>query len=155
MADIPTLAAYLRYFNIEPQMDTFLQRKKMQKLVYLMDRVGLDVGYHFSWYLYGPYSSGLTRALFEMIEQHDITPAHLTADEERRLQHLREFLGDDITSTRQLELIASLLYLRNFTNGRVSRDEIVRILGEKKPQFSEREIIACWNRLQDLRPANG
>jgi uncharacterized protein YwgA len=41
-------------------MGTFENRIKLQKLVYILKSLGVDFGYDFTWYIYGPYSSDLT-----------------------------------------------------------------------------------------------
>jgi len=63
------LFASLRVLGIHPKMDTFADRKKVQKLVYLLDKV-FDLGFDFSysWYLHGPYSPEVTSLVFDVIE---------------------------------------------------------------------------------------
>lgn len=123
----------------------------MQKLAYLMREAGLDIHFNFSWYLYGPYSPGLTEMLFDMVEQRPPAKA-LTKSDERRLENLRLFLGDDIKSTRRLELLASLLYLKRIAKDHgYAKNEIIGILKKKKPQFTEEEIEQSWNKLENFR----
>lgn len=51
------------------RMDSFSERLKYQKMVYLMQLFGIDLGYRFEWYLRGPYCTELTADGFE-IDKH-------------------------------------------------------------------------------------
>lgn len=42
-------------------IDRFNDRLVLQKAVYLAQAAGIGLGYHYRWYLYGPYSPALTR----------------------------------------------------------------------------------------------
>ncbi|MDI4235892.1 hypothetical protein OZ411_24070 [Bradyrhizobium sp. Arg237L] len=53
---------------------------RLQKVVYLLDRMGLDSGFSYEYYHYGPYSEDLA----EKIED-DIVFGHLHASQRRRL----------------------------------------------------------------------
>jgi len=51
---------YSEVFEKSVRMSTFMDRLKLQKLVYILHSEGMDLGYDFTWYIYGPYSSTLT-----------------------------------------------------------------------------------------------
>jgi len=147
------LFAALKAAGLDPSVATFEERKKVQKLVYLLQLFGVRLGFQYSWYLHGPYSPGLTRVLFEGLE--DSGPlnvsAELTADEAKRIQKLKHFLGDHIRSTDFLELLVSLDYVKKEgASSGVKKKDVIRVLSEKKPFFSDREISDCWERLTDL-----
>jgi uncharacterized protein YwgA len=143
-----SFVSYLAHFNINPSMETFQERKKLQKLAYLMREAGLDVPFGFSWYLYGPYSPGLTEMLFQMVEQKPQGKV-LTREERKHLEDLKQFLGEDVESTKRLELLASLQYLRRVAKDHgYAKNEIIAVLKKKKPQFSDDEIGQCWNKLE-------
>lgn len=151
MTSSDKLYSYLRYIDAEPSMDTFQQRKRMQKLVYLMKEFGAgDINFYFTWYLHGPYSPGLTRTLFDMIENPEIQlqEVRLTHEEQKKLDRLKAMLKDDMNSISRLELLASLHYLKKINKEyKASKEEIVSILKEKKPQFTDEEIEYCWEKL--------
>ena len=63
------LVACLKTLGFKPNMQDFSERKKVQKLIYLIQEVaGISMGFDFNWYHHGPYSPGLTKVLFELEE---------------------------------------------------------------------------------------
>ena len=50
--------------NLPFKIDGFMDRLIMQKAVYLAQAAGVNLGYYYQWYLYGPYSPSLTRDEF-------------------------------------------------------------------------------------------
>ncbi|MCV0352566.1 MAG: hypothetical protein K5863_21015 [Nitratireductor sp.] len=43
-------------------------RLRIQKAVYLAQAAGINLGYHYSWYIKGPYSTGLTQDYYQLAE---------------------------------------------------------------------------------------
>jgi uncharacterized protein YwgA len=43
-------------------------RLRLQKAIYLVQAAGADLGYRYSWYIKGPYSTGLTQDYFALAE---------------------------------------------------------------------------------------
>lgn len=39
-------------------------RKKLKKIIYLLEVVGIDLGFRFNWYLCGPYDIHLTDMVY-------------------------------------------------------------------------------------------
>ena len=149
------LFACLRMLGMNPKMETFSERKKVQKVVYLLDKVfHLNFGYSYNWYLHGPYSPELTRIIFDVIEKEreDIAePVELSNEDKEKIRRLKTFLNDDIESTDTLELLVSLHYLLNCWPESDSRVEnAANFLKSKKPYFSDEEISNALKRLQDL-----
>jgi len=54
----------------------FNTRLKIQKYVYLSRRFGLDLGYDYSMYRYGPYSPSLADAYYELAENTEQASRH-------------------------------------------------------------------------------
>jgi uncharacterized protein YwgA len=148
------LFACLRNLGIEPNMDTFRERKRMQKIVYVIQHFGIKLGFDFTWYLYGPYSPDLTTAIFDVIERNfQVEERRLSPKEQKILSSISNFLGEDINSTENLELLGSLIYLKDFNENsmvkhKASKQEIISILKERKPHFSDEEIEYQWKRLE-------
>jgi uncharacterized protein YwgA len=155
MNETDRLFACLKMVGINPKMETFSERKRVQKMVYLLDKVfHLNFGFSYNWYLHGPYSPELTRIIFDVIEKEreDIAkPAPLSTADKAKIARLKLFLNDDIESTDTLELLVSLHYLLNCWPESDSRVEnAVNFLKSKKPYFSDEEISNALKRLQDL-----
>ena len=47
--------AIFRYLDTALSVETLEQRLIMQKVIYLAQRAGVDLGYRFRWYVHGPY----------------------------------------------------------------------------------------------------
>ena len=47
----------------------FQKRLILQKTAYLAQATGVHLGYHFSWYLRGPYCSALTSDAFDVVSE--------------------------------------------------------------------------------------
>jgi hypothetical protein len=50
-------------------VDDLNDRLRLQKAIYLIQAAGADLGYRYSWYLKGPYSTALTQDYFAVAEQ--------------------------------------------------------------------------------------
>lgn len=137
-------------FNLleqELSVDTFSDRKKLQKLVYLTENFGIDLGFTFSWYVYGPYSSKLTRVMFDK-DQGTSSKLASIPNLKDKIKNLRNFLGDDITSSDKLELLASVHYIACIIDDPTSRKtEVFNIIGEQKPQFTKEEVENAYSKI--------
>ncbi len=145
------ILSYLEALDISPQMERFGERKRLQKLAYLLKMWGLDVPFEFSWYLHGPYSPGTTRLLYEIAEKRNVAAEKLRADEIRKIAEFKGFLGEDLKDSDKLELLASVHYLRKQARevGAPDNDALL-VLKAKKPYFSDQEIQECWKKSLQL-----
>lgn len=114
------LKLLLDELDVEPVIRTVSQRKAVQKSVYLAQLSGVDFGYHYNWYVMGPYSPGLTRdyyalekALAEGDQSYD--SRELRGAVRRKLDAIKPLLtvpdGVQLNQANWLELVASLHYL--------------------------------------------
>jgi uncharacterized protein YwgA len=141
------LAACLRILGISPKLETFPERKLLQKLVYLLQKSGVDLQFCYNWYLHGPYSPDLTRILYEMTESCSSSPTELNSLEVDRINRLKSFLGEDIRSPDTLELLVSIHYLRDRARALGASDEdVIEAIKKTKPYFTDEEIRQCWQR---------
>lgn len=149
------LFASLRVLGINPKMDTFADRKRVQKLVYLLDKVfGMRFNFFYNWYLHGPYSPEVTKLVFDVIERRQVIrsdPGVLSREDARRIHRMESFLGDDIDSNDRLELLVSLHFLMQYLRPpKVTMKDIVTFLKSKKPYFTDDEILDCIDQLKML-----
>ncbi len=93
---------------------SFKDRLILQKTVYLLQAFGLYLGYHFNWYLRGPYSITLARHGYELVDIYDRLPSAAFADEnaEKRFNSFLLFMSEIKEDAEMLELLASLHFLR-------------------------------------------
>jgi uncharacterized protein YwgA len=137
-------------------MATFSERKRVQKLVYLLDKVfDMKFGFSYSWYLHGPYSPEVTKIVFDVIEDRQAAsadPKVLSSEDLRKIDRLKAFVGSDICSTDQLELLVSLHFLLDHSKSLgLEKEEVVSFLKSKKPYFTDQEINGALGRLQKLQ----
>jgi len=109
--------------GVDPKLETFRDRLILQKSVYLLQGLGLPTKFGYGWYLRGPYSPALTRAVFQEVveaERHEEASHedYLLASETREqvsvLKRLRrQALEVGLAEDKWLELLASMHFYKN------------------------------------------
>jgi uncharacterized protein YwgA len=99
-------------------IDRFTDRLVLQKVVYLVQAAGAQLGYQFHWYLRGPYSSLLARDGFgigaEVANGEDESNQwHLSPESRRRIANVKRLIGKTKQEElpQRLELLASVHFL--------------------------------------------
>jgi uncharacterized protein YwgA len=143
------LLSCLKAVGLDLNMDSFSDRKKMQKIVNLIQEAGVQLPFNYSWYFRGPYSSTLADSLYKIVRENIIDEEQLSDHELAKIQKIKNFLGEKIHSADYLELLVSLLFLkRRSSEDNISEEDIFRVIKENKPYFTEQEIRNCWNDLK-------
>jgi uncharacterized protein YwgA len=141
-ASLITLKLFLDELGIPTNIETVDKRKLIQKAVYLGQRSGVDLGYRFSWYLMGPYSTSLTHDYYKLTEapndtDHDYEKRKLKDPFKERLAKARVLfeVPENISITKEnwLELLASVDYLRKIS--KFNDEEIRNKLRDEKPHL--------------------
>jgi uncharacterized protein YwgA len=146
-----------------PELTTFGDRLRLQKLIYIVQMGGLDLGYRYNWYLRGPYCPGLTRDAFLLREE--IAAGENAYGDYELSKEAQEMLcaakaiwspddGSGSPSNEWLELLASLHYLKNvayWPGNNVTKERVFEKLMEAKPHFANQHQLmeAAWRRLQE------
>lgn len=121
---LTTLKLFLETLGTNTRIDKLDDRKRVQKTIYLGQLTGVDLGYRFGWYLYGPYSPELTRDYYSLATLHnDPTPEQwkLNDNVKERLQQILPLMEPPVnlksvlTIEDWLELVASYHYLRSIS----------------------------------------
>lgn len=132
-------AIYERVYGSPFTYGDFENRKKLQKAVYLLENMGVDVGdYSFSWDSYGPYSLNLDCEASQLDEgiQQEFSFSSFAEDAFNRLRKIAEANTKyDISSW--MECIASMHYLKNVF--RIQEDNVISELVRRKPHLSDTE----------------
>jgi uncharacterized protein YwgA len=138
--------------HVDSSMETFANRKLLQKLTYMIEAFGIDLGFRFSWYVHGPYDKRLTSVLYQDgTNESDRPVPDKYLDEEAKLKNLQDFLDKDIKSSRTMELIVSLHYLQRLSQKTPrSDDEIIENLLNLKPHFEEHEAKYYLKRIKQF-----
>jgi uncharacterized protein YwgA len=151
--------------GIEINLDRFSQRFNVQKRVYLIQIVGVDLGYRYGWYLRGPYSSTLTADAFALRDEaadgeQDHFGCSLTPEQVEKIEKARSLwaLPNDVAVSNDewLELLASLHYLRHIAYWPKGTPKdfaaVFSKLVESKPHFARANAVArqAWERLAEF-----
>ena len=133
----------------EFSMERFSDRLKLQKLVYLLQAFGVYLGYDFSWYLRGPYCSLLAHNGFSLQEIYDMIPAGIKLRSRRDRDNFTRFLRfvkdkkiDD------LEIAASLHYLKKVHGGQISDEGIIKRVTKKRDSFTREQVDGIWKEMK-------
>lgn len=121
-------------------MDNFDNRLIYQKIIYLLQNYGLSLGYGYSWYVKGPYSSELAKTLFNITPQVTAESASFVFHENdlilRKLTEFKSILSHEIRNPLFLEVLASIVFiqksLRLLENTQV-KNELLKL----KPKLKE------------------
>ncbi|MDL1867757.1 hypothetical protein FBR06_11160 [Betaproteobacteria bacterium PRO4] len=115
------LKLFVQGLGIDGEIDNFQGRKDFQKAVLLGQSIsGIDLGYRFNWYLYGPYSPALARDYYQIAEAIEFGDReyekHYLVDAIReKLDGIRSLFNvpEDLNLSQSdwLELLASWHYL--------------------------------------------
>ena len=145
------------------KMDTFDDRLILQKAVYLAQAKGVNLGYYYSWYLYGPYTSALARDAFEIERElgegfDDSEGWQLDEDCQNLLEKLTGLFREEDRATLalKLELLASVHFI-------VRRKQVDKVTAEKirvkleafNKNFTEGEIKTALVELKDYGLLSG
>ena len=146
------LIAALNAIGVSPRMETFADRLRLQKIVWLMQRFGVRLDFNYHWYLHGPYSPELTRNLYEIVQSNVAKYEQIGPRDLARIDALRSVLGEDLVSADKLELLASIDFLRDAA-GPLTKEEVTSFLLETKPYFNEKLVAECWEKWLQLDSA--
>ncbi len=139
----------MQVFDLQTQVATFQQRLILQKAIYLAQAKGVNWGYHFSWYLYGPYCRALTDDGFAAQGEGDEGAEGWELDEATRstLVEVKRLIGateDHSQLARRLELLASVHFLIKTQQGQRDDPEgLEDTLREYDKIFNTDEIRAA------------
>lgn len=139
------------------RLDSFVERKLLQKRIYFLQEFGVDLGYFLGFYVYGPYSSDLTDDVHFLKRQMKQAPgtvelSELSADEKKALKKAKEFLskyeGNKVETAYWLELLSSLHFLwKHSYIKEKTMEKIFNRLREKKRIRNTGDLEAAWTHL--------
>lgn len=58
----------LKEVGVAPKIESMEDRIKIQKAIYLIQEAGVQLGYHYSWYIRGPYCTSLADDYYKISE---------------------------------------------------------------------------------------
>ena len=138
-------------------------RLRLQKTVYLLQAHGLQLGYGFGWYKYGPYSQDLVYDAYSVLESEsehyakECQPLEFVGESLEKLNRFSGILGKNLHDLRMLEMIASVDFICRTWRPDTTVDNIAerfrghkKVLFDKKP-FEDKEIQEAFCIHKNLR----
>ena len=128
--DIPitNLSAFFETMGKKVSMDKFDDKLELQKIVFLAQNYGIELGYPFEWYIRGPYCKQVSvdahRVLDKPTESKEINV------DENKVKEFGAILKPYINNTEWLEIAGSLVYLRKENYAGVELENILGYLLE-------------------------
>ena len=134
--------------GLDFKINSFQDRLIMQKSVYLAQTAGVNLGYYYHWYLYGPYSPSLTRdeyaiAMDISADMDESKGWKLDERSSQRLEEIRSlFTGLERDKlAKKLELLASVHFLIDRRQvSKVDTSRITATLRRFNKPFSEQDV---------------
>jgi len=124
------------------RLDSLDNRINFQKTIYLLKEMGaIKEHYHFSWYIFGPYSSEAAKDGFNLINDDTDKIINVSEDFDDKINKFKELKGHGGREIKWLELLSCIHYIRKKETK--EKDEVFKILKTKKPYFDN---INLFNR---------
>lgn len=132
-------------------LETINDRILLQKKVYLAQDIGLPLGYGYSWYIHGPYSTDLTAVAYQIIPEGDTAIENHSLKEPyasmiTKVNSLESVIDErnlTISVVQWYELIASIAYW--YKRGYNTEEKALEKIHATKPQFTEEQIKAGYS----------
>lgn len=121
-------------------MLTFGNRLKLQKYIYLMQALfKLNIGYEFSLYHHGPYSTELAKNGFQIQNFEEMKPLRFKDDEaEKRFSSFVNFIKPHKDDIEWLEIASSIHILKTLYPTE-NDEQIIKRVKEKCHEFISKE----------------
>jgi uncharacterized protein YwgA len=122
--------------------ESFENRLRYQKIIYLLQYFDLPVGFRFNWYVRGPYSPPLTDIIYSihynpsLWEQSREIEFKEENEVEEKIYNLKILLGEKLEDWEYLEIFASLAYIKE-NNPSMTNDELTARLEKLKPFITD------------------
>ena len=130
-----------------PKMNNFSDRLLLQKKVYLLQELGLNLGYNFTLYIYGPYSSQLASDGYKS----DLNDEISIGDdfEDVTFKKLEELERDHKDDSLWFELLGTIVYL--VKQKKKNKQEVIGDIKENKSYlYQEKTFEEAWERLTSI-----
>lgn len=133
---------YSKLFHESFSYDAFEKRLKMQKGIYLLEELGVDVGdFAFGWYKHGPYSQRLQDEMFwaNSMSESEIKFSQFAQENIEKISKCLADKHEGYTDSQWAECLASLYYLKkNVLPSSCKDQDVVCKLQELKPHLNNK-----------------
>ncbi|WP_192847455.1 hypothetical protein [Aureimonas sp. AU40] len=130
--------------NEADDIQSVSERVRIQKAIYLAQVMGVNLGYSYSWYVKGPYSTSLTRDYYALQDSADevdgeIAGKTLHPDLLDKMSNIRHLLAKPVEVAldkwQWYELLASMHFL--LVASRYNFERACQVLRDTKPHLSD------------------
>jgi len=146
MANKLLLPVYKKVFGYDFSYKSFDDRLQMQKMVYLLQEEGINIGdYGFDWYKHGPYSQVLLDDM-HLEDGTECIEIHYTKGVEDSLNQLKDIFHEEEAQEKYgmknwTECLASIHFIKNKEMGsRASKEDVIRVLMNRKPHLDDKDL---------------
>jgi len=121
--------------------DTTEDRLRLQKTIYLLQANGLQLGYGFGWYKYGPYSQDLVSDAYVVLRaekykyEKETRSWKFSKNSLERFKQFESICGDVLNDAAQLELVASVDFVRQTWYPEATEEKLVKGFKQRKKQL--------------------
>jgi uncharacterized protein YwgA len=128
-----------------PNMEKFGGRLLLQKKIYLLQELGLNLGYGFNFYIHGPYSSQLASDGFKVQLNEEMVDNNSLSESEafRKLESIEK--GHEGEES-WFELLGAIVYLNKERS--LNKEEIEAFVKDKKSYLYKKTLFdEAYNKL--------
>lgn len=136
-------------------------KKKLQKIVYLIEQKNIDLGFPYKIYIYGPYSEDLDYTICELKAEHSLEITY--GNKGHILECIKQLgqntISQDIVqiirafgkkSAKELELISTALYAERYIENKNDQGIMQAVHKIKKNKFSSVEVGEAIQLLKEM-----
>lgn len=146
------IAKGLIFQSLGIKKDTFDDRLLSQKKIFLLQELGIDIGYSYNWYIRGPYSPDLTTYIFnnlDILNEQDLSQYHFSDSVQEKIDIVNSLENSkpaSLSIPSWYELLASVVYIqRNWKT-----DNVFQSLVQHKPQYTQEVYDFALSTLKEL-----
>lgn len=141
----------LNDIGIPTKLDAFDDRLILQKTIYLLQQAGVPLGYHFSWYIRGPYCASLTSDAYESFLEETPSDWALSPELKNKIKTIKPLIDSLLfDSAKALENLASVLFLLKTQQSDVSNiQSIVQKMISAGKTVNNSDVETILKKLKD------
>lgn len=143
------LAGIVKQFYSNFSMGTFDNRLKLQKIIYLLQASGVNLGFSYSLYLYGPYCPELTKMAYLVENFSDAEDIEPEEQDKKQIFSNFKFRINDYKNNKDWLEIACTIHLFNRLYPQQKKEvSIDMTYDKKKDKFTREQIIGVWRDIE-------
>jgi uncharacterized protein YwgA len=142
------LAGLLKRSYEKIDLEKFEDRLKIQKYIYILQNRGIPLGFYFNFYLYGPYSTDLTRTSYQIQNYEKMKRVKFKdASYEEKFKDILNVINTHSNDTKWLECASSILFLKEMG---YEKKTIFERIKKKITTFEDEYVDQVWNELNEI-----